>query len=195
MAEGLNRVMLLGNLGADPDLRFGQGPETAVLRLRLATTESYFDKRTNERKERTDWHNVVVFGRRGEALQKILAKGSTIFVEGRLQTSSYEKDGQKHYRTDVIANNVILAGRGAGAGAGGGAGREDGPRPNFQRDRPAFDARGGGGRGPSAGGQGGGGHGGGGHGGGGGGGGGGYEDDFGGGGGYADPGADDDIPF
>ncbi len=191
MAEGLNRVMLLGNLGADPDLRFGQGPETAVLRLRLATTESYFDKRTNERKERTDWHNVVVFGRRGEALQKILAKGSTIFVEGRLQTSSYEKDGQKHYRTDVIANNVILAGRGAGAGR-----EEGGARPAFQRDRPAFDQRGGGGGRPAGGGYGGGGHGGGG---GGGQGGGGYDDDFGGGGGggggFGDPGADDDIPF
>src|SRR4051794_28928468 len=80
MAEGLNRVMLLGNLGADPDLRFGQGADQAVLRLHLATTESYFDKRTNERKERTDWHNVVLFGKRAEALQKILAKGSTIFV-------------------------------------------------------------------------------------------------------------------
>lgn len=112
MSEGLNRVMLMGNLGADPELRFGQGgADTAVLKLRLATTESYFDKRSNERKEKTDWHNVVVFGKRGEALQKILQKGSTIFVEGRLQTSSYEKDGQKHYRTDVVAQNVILAGR------------------------------------------------------------------------------------
>lgn len=150
MPEGLNRVMLLGNLGADPELRFGQSAEQAVLRLRLATTESYFDRRTNERKERTDWHSVVVFGKRGEALQKILAKGSTIFVEGRLQTSSYEKDGQKHYRTDVVANNVILAGRGAGAGAGTGAPREDRPamavreRPNFTNNRPEYGGGGGG---------------------------------------------------
>lgn len=196
MAEGLNRVMLMGNLGADPELRFGQGPDTAVLKLRLATTESYFDKRTNERKERTDWHNVVVFGKRGEALQKILQKGSTIFVEGRLQTGSYEKDGQKHYRTDVVATNVILAGRGAGAGAG--APREEGggaPR-NFNRDRPQFERSGGGGGGGGGRGQGGGGYGGGagGAGGGaGGGGGGGGGDDFG---GYSDPGGgDDDIPF
>lgn len=130
MAEGLNRVMLLGNLGADPELRFGQGgADTAVLKLRLATTESYFDKRSNERKERTDWHSVVVFGKRGEALQKILQKGSTIFVEGRIQTSSYEKEGQKHYRTEVVATNVILAGRKP----------DGGQRDEQPRERPTFD--------------------------------------------------------
>ncbi len=151
MAEGLNRVMLLGNLGADPELRFGQGPDTAVLKLRLATTESYFDRRTNERKERTDWHNVVVFGKRGEALQKILQKGATIFVEGRLQTGSYEKDGQKHYRTDVVATNVILAGRGSGVGreegaprggggggGGGGGAGGGGAGGGFRQERPTF---------------------------------------------------------
>jgi single-strand DNA-binding protein len=153
----MNRVMLLGNLGADPELRFGQGPDTAVLKLRLATTESYFDRRTNERKERTDWHNVVVFGKRGEALQKILQKGATIFVEGRLQTGSYEKDGQKHYRTDVVATNVILTGRGGGApreeggaprggggggggygGGGGGGTAGGGGGGGFRQERPAF---------------------------------------------------------
>lgn len=110
MGEGMNRVMLLGNLGADPELRFGQNADQAVLKLRIATTESYFDKRSNERKERTDWHNVVLFGKRAEALHKILVKGSSIFVEGRLQTSSYEKDGQKVWKTDVVATNVILSG-------------------------------------------------------------------------------------
>ena len=115
MAEGLNRVMLLGNLGADPELRFTQGGQ-AVLSLRLATTESYLDK-DRVRKERTDWHSVVVWGKRGEALGKILAKGSTIFIEGSLRTSSYDdKEGNKRYKTEVIASNVILAGRGGGAG-------------------------------------------------------------------------------
>jgi single-strand DNA-binding protein len=151
MAEGLNRVMLLGNLGADPELRFGQGADQAVLRLRIATTERYFDKRNNEWKEMTDWHNVVMFGKRAEALQKILSKGSTIFVEGRLRTSSYEKDGQKVYKTDVIANNVILAGRG-----GGGAAREDrgggGGGGNIRQDRPQFERNGGGGSGGGGGG-------------------------------------------
>jgi single-strand DNA-binding protein len=118
MADGLNRVTLLGNLGADPELRFGQGPETAVLRLRLATTDSYLDKRSNERKERTEWHNVVIFGKRAEALQKILVKGSRVLVEGRIQTTSYEKDGAKVWRTDVVSQNLILAGgKGNNAGA------------------------------------------------------------------------------
>lgn len=118
MAEGINRVMLLGNLGADPDLRFGQTAEQAVLRLRLATTESFFDRKTNERRERTDWHSVVVFGKRAEALQKILSKGSSIFVEGRIQTSSYEKDGEKRYSTDIVAQNIVLCGSKGGGGGG-----------------------------------------------------------------------------
>jgi single-strand DNA-binding protein len=139
MAEGMNRVILAGQLGADPELRFGQGPDTAVLKLRLATTESYFDKRSNERKERTDWHSTVVFGRRAEALQKLLQKGSSIIVEGRLQTSSYEKDGQKHYRTEIVATNVILTGgrpQGDAGGARGGDDRGGGSRPAGPQQRP-----------------------------------------------------------
>ncbi|WP_437926598.1 single-stranded DNA-binding protein [Sorangium sp. So ce291] len=114
MAEGLNRVMLLGNLGADPELRFTQGGQ-AVLNLRLATTESYLD-RDKVRKERTDWHNVVIWGKRAEALGKILSKGSSLFVEGSLRTSSYDdRDGNKRYKTEVVANNVLLTGgRGRG---------------------------------------------------------------------------------
>ncbi|WP_437713722.1 single-stranded DNA-binding protein [Sorangium sp. So ce448] len=118
MAEGLNRVMLLGNLGADPELRFTQGGQ-AVLNLRLATTESYLD-RDKVRKERTDWHNVVIWGKRAEALGKILSKGSSIFIEGSLRTSSYDdRDGNKRYKTEVIANNVLLTGGGRGRGAPG----------------------------------------------------------------------------
>jgi single-strand DNA-binding protein len=116
MAEGLNRVMLLGNLGADPELRFTQGGQ-AVLNMRLATTESYLDK-DKVRRERTDWHNVVVWGKRGEALAKILTKGSSLFIEGSLRTSSYDdRDGNKRYKTEIIANNVLLTGRGGGRGA------------------------------------------------------------------------------
>lgn len=117
MSEGLNKVMLLGNLGADPELRFTQGGQ-AVLNLRLATTESYLDK-DRVRKERTDWHSVTVWGKRGEALSKILGKGSNLFIEGRIQTSSYEKDGQKRYKTEIVANNVILSGKGGGGGERG----------------------------------------------------------------------------
>jgi single-strand DNA-binding protein len=112
MAEGLNRVFLLGNLGADPELRVTPGGQP-VLKLRLATTESYLDK-NNARQERTEWHQITVWGKRGEALSKFLTKGSSIFVEGRIQTSSYEKDGEKRYRTEIIANNIILSGRGRG---------------------------------------------------------------------------------
>jgi single-strand DNA-binding protein len=143
MAEGLNRVMLLGNLGADPELRYTQGGQ-AVLNLRLATTESYLDK-DKVRRERTDWHNVVIWGKRGEALSKILAKGSSIFIEGSIRTSSYDdKEGNKRYKTEIVANNVILAG-GRGRGGGDEAGY----------DSAAFEGGGGGGGGGYGGGGGG----------------------------------------
>ncbi len=116
MAEGLNKVLLLGNLGADPELKVTQGGQS-VLKLRLATTETYLD-RNNARQERTEWHRVTLWGKRAEALSKFLQKGERIFVEGRIQTSSYEKDGEKRYSTEIVANNIILAGRGKGAGAG-----------------------------------------------------------------------------
>ncbi|WP_437607944.1 single-stranded DNA-binding protein [Sorangium sp. So ce834] len=207
MAEGLNRVMLLGNLGADPELRFTQGGQ-AVLNLRLATTESYLD-RDKVRKERTDWHNVVIWGKRAEALGKILSKGSSIFIEGSLRTSSYDdRDGNKRYKTEVIANNVLLTGGGRGRGVA-----------NDDAGFGADPGGGGGSYGGGGGGYGGGGGGGGGYGGGGGGGGrpagGGYNRGGGGGGGGGRPapaapdpgpppddfgggyggGNDDDIPF
>lgn len=124
MAEGLNRVMLLGNLGADPELRVTPGGQ-AVLKLRLATNETYLD-RNNVRQERTEWHRVTVWGRRAEALGKILAKGDLLFVEGRLQTSSYEKNGEKRYSTEVVANNIVLPGSGRGARGEGAPAREGG---------------------------------------------------------------------
>jgi single-strand DNA-binding protein len=116
MAEGLNRVTLLGNLGADPELRVTPGGQ-AVLKLRLATNESYLD-RNNVRQERTEWHRVTVWGRRAEALGKILQKGDSLLIEGRLQTSSYEKNGEKRYSTEVVANNIVLPGGGRGRGEG-----------------------------------------------------------------------------
>ena len=172
MAEGLNRVMLLGNLGADPELRFTQGGQ-AVLNMRLATTESYLDK-DKVRRERTDWHNVVVWGKRGEALAKILAKGSSVFIEGSLRTSSYDdREGNKRYKTEVVASNILLTGRGRG-------GAEDAGGYDAPGGEPAY--AGGGGSGGGGGGGGGGYNRGGGGGSGGGGGGGGYN--RGGGGGY-----------
>ena len=129
MSDGINRVTLLGNLGADPELRQTQGG--AVLNLRLATTETWIDK-NKEKQERTDWHSVTLWGKRGEALAGILRKGSQLLVEGRLSTSSYEKDGQKRYKTEVVATNVVLVGgkprTGDGAPAtAGGFGADDIP--------------------------------------------------------------------
>src|SRR5262245_58489586 len=133
MAEGLNRVMLLGNLGADPELRMTSGGQ-AVHKLRLATSETYLD-RNRARQERTEWHNVVIWGKRAEALSKIISKGTRIFVEGGLRTSSYDdRDGNKRYRTEVVATNILLQGQGRGGG-GGGAG---GPGGGF-RDAPMDD--------------------------------------------------------
>ena len=134
MAEGYNRVQLMGSLGAEPELRFGQSG-TAVLHMRLATNESYLDK-DKVRRERTDWHNITVFGKRGESLAKILIKGSSIFVEGSLRTSSYDnREGQKVWKTEVIASNVLLTGSKPG---GRGAPREEQPAPE-----PAADDGGG----------------------------------------------------
>jgi single-strand DNA-binding protein len=135
MSDGLNRVMLIGNLGQDPELRYTQGGQ-AVLNLRLATNESYVNK-DGERQDRTEWHSVIIWGKRGEGLNKVLSKGKQIFVEGRLQTRSWEaKEGGKRYTTEVVATEVVLlggssTGRGTGAptpgGAGGGRPYEDGP--------------------------------------------------------------------
>src|SRR4051812_26458044 len=137
MAEGLNRVILIGNLGQDPELRFTQSNQ-GVLSLRMATTESYFDTNTKERKERTEWHTVVVWGKRGEALNKILSKGSRICIEGRLQTRSWEdKTGSKRYTTEVNAQNVILlGGRGEGGGGqrGGGGGGDPTPGDEYNQE-------------------------------------------------------------
>jgi single-strand DNA-binding protein len=108
MAEGLNKVMLLGKLSAPPELRSTQGG-ASVLKLRIATTERYLDQ-NKEWKERTEWHSVSVWGKRGEALHRLLAKDETVFIEGSLRHSSYEKDGVKHYTTDIVAENVLLTG-------------------------------------------------------------------------------------
>jgi single-strand DNA-binding protein len=140
MAEGLNRVILIGNLGQDPELRFTQSGQ-GVLSIRMATTESYFDTNTKERKERTEWHTVVIWGKRGEALNKILSKGSRICIEGRLQTRSWEdKTGNKRYSTEVNANNVVLlGGRGEGGAGGGGGGARAGGSGGGGDPGPAAD--------------------------------------------------------
>lgn len=110
MAEGLNKALLIGNLGADPELRFTTN-NRAVLKFRLATTESYMDQ-NQTRQEVTHWHQVVLWGKRGEALAKILSKGTRVYVEGRIETRSYEDaNGVKKSATDIVATNLIQIGR------------------------------------------------------------------------------------
>lgn len=106
MSEGLNRVMLIGNLVADPELKVVAGGQ-ALMKMRLATSESYND-RNNQRKERTEYHSISMWGKRAEALAKFLSKGARLFVEGSLRTSSYEKDGEKRYKTEIQASNVLF---------------------------------------------------------------------------------------
>lgn len=126
MADGLNRVTLFGNLGADPELRVTQSGQS-VLKMRLATSASYFDKDTQQRKERVEWHSVTVWGKRAEALAKFLSKGSRLLVEGELRTSSWDgDDGNKRYRTEVNALNIILAGGAQRGSTPGGQGNNDG---------------------------------------------------------------------
>ena len=119
--EMLNKVMLIGNLGADPDLRTTNNG-TAVCEMRIATNESWFDKAANERKDRTEWHRVIVWGASGENCAKYLTKGSKAYVEGRIQTREWEdKEGNKRYTTEIVASSVqFLSPRGESGGSSGG---------------------------------------------------------------------------
>ena len=106
---GLNKVVLIGNLGRDPEIRYSQ-QGLAVVNFSIATSEQWTDKNTGDRQEKTEWHNIVVFGKQAETCQKYLSKGSQIFIEGRLQTSTYEKEGQTHYMTKIVVSNFQFLG-------------------------------------------------------------------------------------
>ncbi len=109
MADGLNKVYCMGNLGSDPELKFSQNGG-AVLNLSVGCNSSYLD-RNRERKETVEWIRVVIFGKRAEALAKFLKKGDRVFCEGQLRTTSYEdREGIKRYSTNVVAHNIILGG-------------------------------------------------------------------------------------
>ena len=108
MANGVNKVILIGNLGADPEVKHLDSG-SAVARLRIATTETYRDRDGN-RQDRTEWHNVVLWRRLAEVAEQYLNKGDQIYVEGRLQTRSYEKDGVTKYFTEVIGNSMTMLG-------------------------------------------------------------------------------------
>ncbi len=121
MARGINKVILVGNLGAAPESRSTNNGST-VCNIRIATSESWRDKQTGENQERTEWHNVVFFGRLAEIASQYLRKGSQVYVEGSLRTRKWQgQDGQDRYTTEIVANEMqMLGGRGEGGGGQGG---------------------------------------------------------------------------
>ena len=108
----VNKVILLGRLGRDPETRYASEGGTAICRLAVATSRHYKDRDGN-RKDETEWHNVVLFGRTAEVAQQYLTKGSEVYVEGRLRTRSYEKDGVKRFFTEIIGESMQLGARAA----------------------------------------------------------------------------------
>ena len=127
MARGVNKVILVGNLGADPERRATAGG-TSVTSLRIATSESWKDKQTGEQQERTEWHRVKLFGRLGDIAAEYLRKGRQVYIEGSLRTDKYtDRDGNERYSTDIIANEMqMLGGQGGGQGGGEGGMRSGG---------------------------------------------------------------------
>src|SRR5689334_3156380 len=138
MARGVNKVILVGNLGADPETR-AMPSGTTVANIRIATSESWKDKQSGEQQERTEWHRVALFGRLGEIAAEYLRKGSQVYIEGSLRTRKWQdKEGKDRYSTEIVANDMqMLGGRGGGGGGegmsrgggrdfGGGSGRDAG---------------------------------------------------------------------
>ena len=120
MARGVNKVILVGNLGNDPDVKYTQGG-MAITTLSLATTSVRKDRDGNQQ-EKTEWHRVKLFGKLGEIAGEYLKKGRSVYIEGRLEYGSYEKDGVKHYTTDIVADEMQMLGGGEGQRSGGGEG-------------------------------------------------------------------------
>ena len=119
MARGLTKVMLIGNLGADPEVRYTAGG-AAVANIRLATADTWRDKDSGETQERTEWHRVVFFGRLAEVVEQYVKKGSQLYIEGRLQTRKWQdKDGNEKFSTEIVASEMQMLGGRGGAGAGG----------------------------------------------------------------------------
>jgi len=132
----VNKVILIGNLGAKPELKYLPSGQ-AVCELRLATNEVFTDK-NNQKQERTEWHSVVAWGKTGENCAQYLDKGRSVYVEGRLQTRSWDdkNTGEKRYKTEIVAQQVTFLGGGPGERAGGGAGYQRGGRPSNGESAP-----------------------------------------------------------
>lgn len=144
MARGVNKVILIGNLGADPETRYSASG-TAMCSVSLATSENWKDKQTGENQERTEWHRVKFFGRLAEIAGEYLKKGRQVYIEGSIRSSKYtDKEGIERWSTDIIANEMqMLGGQGEGGGRGEGGGEF---RPRQSQGRPAGAPSGGGSR-------------------------------------------------
>lgn len=142
MARGVNKVILIGNLGADPEVRY-MPSGSAVANLRVATSESWRDKQSGEQQERTEWHRVAAFGRLGEIAGEYLRKGSKVYIEGSIRTRKWQgQDGQDRYTTEIVANDLqMLDGRGGASGfEGSPGGRESAPAATQSSQAPAGPA-------------------------------------------------------
>ena len=139
MSRGVNKVILLGNLGNDPEIKYTQGG-MAIASLSIATTSSRKDKDGN-RQEKTEWHRVKLFGKTAEVAGEYLKKGRSVYIEGRIEYGSYEKDGVKHYTTDIVADEMQMLGGGQESGdgqqRGNGTSRQSAPRPQRRDPAPA----------------------------------------------------------
>ena len=142
MARGINKVILIGNLGRDPETRYSQGG-SPVTNFSIATSENWRDKSTGEQQERTEWHNVVCFGRLAEIAGEYLKKGSKVYLEGKLQTRKWQdQQGQDRYTTEIVADNMqMLDSRGGSADFAGGGNQQSAPKPQSQpQGAPAADS-------------------------------------------------------
>ena len=136
MARSVNKVILIGHLGADPETRVMPSGMT-VANMRLATSENWKDKQSGETQERTEWHSVALFGRLGEIAAEYLRKGSQVYIEGRLRTRKWQdKEGRDRYTTEIIANDMQMLG-GRGGGSGGGYAESSGGAPSTTREAAA----------------------------------------------------------
>jgi single-strand DNA-binding protein len=138
MARGINKVILIGNLGADPEMKYTAGG-TAICKFRIATTEVFKDRDGNQQ-ERTEWHRVVAWAKLAEICGQYLSKGKQVYVEGSLRTSSWDdQDGNKRYTTEINARDVQFLGGGAGGGSGSGSGGGHGGGDDFGGPPPMGD--------------------------------------------------------
>ncbi len=131
---GVNKAILIGNLGKDPEVRYTPDG-TAMANFSIATSEQWKDKATGEKREKTEWHRIVAFRRLGEICGEYLSKGKQVYVEGKIQTQSWEKDGITRYTTEVVANTMQMLGSRDSSPDSGGSRASEGGQGGYKQDR------------------------------------------------------------